>query len=83
MPSDVAFTTVVAPERYLFTENQSITLTLAPKSDAIFSARARVRFVIQSSGAPFSRRDETTARAAPPAPKTSAGPSEAFHVGWC
>ena len=81
MPSEVVLTTVAASSSMFPAWTHSWTMTLAPKSGRRASARGRVRLARRISGTPTSIRAAMTARAAPPAPSTTAGPAAGAQCG--
>ena len=77
MPRLVVLTRSAAPFRAADRSAHSTAWTGAPKSLASARARSGVRLSRRTSGAPASSKATATARAAPPAPSTTAGPASA------
>ena len=74
-------TTSVAPASAPPIVRGGATTARAPSPAAKARARSSVRLRIRSSGAPASRSAAATARAAPPAPRSAAGPRSARQPG--
>ena len=81
MPSEVVLTIVRASVAAAASDCQPTATTLAPKWSRSVPARLAVRFATRTSGHPSAISAATTARAAPPAPSTSAGPAAALQPG--
>ena len=81
MPWVVVLTSRLTPAMASLRSAHGTTLTRSPTASASAWARSRVRLVMRSSGTPSSSRATTMARAAPPAPRTKAGPALPRQVG--
>ena len=82
MPRVVPLTSSAASFSASARASHGSTLIGPPTASAISSARRVVRLTRRISGTPASSSDTTMARAAPPAPSSTAGPAAPRHAGW-